>query len=158
MRIQKINEEMAMEILQWKYEPPYDFYNNEATPEALAELLENNYQGIISSQEELIGFFCTGTAAQVPSGALLGVYEEKMLDIGLGMKPVLTGNGKGTDFFSFVINTIQKQNESIPLRLTVASFNQRAIHLYKKFGFVHKFEFTSGPYDFMTMIQVKTHE
>jgi [ribosomal protein S18]-alanine N-acetyltransferase len=155
MRIQKMNESMAIEILGWKYEPPYDFYNNELSPESIIELMENNYSVIISDADELMGFFCTGTAAQVPSGSLLGAYEDRMLDIGLGMKPVLTGKGNGTQFFSFVIKTIEEMYGSVPLRLTVAKFNERAIHLYEKFGFVKKDEFLSGTSDFITMVQSK---
>ncbi len=148
---------MALDILGWKYESPYDFYNNKISTDAIKELLENNYSGVFID-DELIGFFCTGTAAQVPSGSTVGAYEERMVDIGLGMKPEMTGKGRGMDFFYFVMSTIRGLNGNGPLRLTVARFNQRAIHLYEKFGFVQKDQFASASSDFITMVKAKTTE
>lgn len=40
---------------------------------------------------------------------------------------------------------------NVPVRLTVAAFNQRAIHLYEKFGFVKEMEFAAVSVDFQTM-------
>jgi ribosomal-protein-alanine N-acetyltransferase len=80
-------------------------------------------------------------------------YSEEFIDIGLGMKPELTGKGYGSSFFSFVLYYITHSFEGISLRLTVASFNQRAIHLYSKFGFTKEFEFIKGTNSFTTMIK-----
>ncbi|MDF2788980.1 MAG: family N-acetyltransferase [Neobacillus sp.] len=39
------------------------------------------------------------------------------------------------------------------IRLTVAIFNQRAIHLYTKLGFVKKVEFNRDTTEFITMVK-----
>ena len=39
--VRNLSEECAKQILNWRYEPPYDFYNNQETSESLNELLEN---------------------------------------------------------------------------------------------------------------------
>ncbi|HJF33244.1 MAG TPA: GNAT family N-acetyltransferase [Sporosarcina psychrophila] len=149
-----MSEEFAYEILIWKYDPPYDFYNNEHDAEAVEELLENNYTVVVDQNRELIGFFCAGSAAQVPLGANVGAYKEDIIDIGLGMMPTLTGKGNGFTFFSFVIESLYKKYGVVPVRLTVAKFNQRAIHLYEQFGFVKEKEFTTDSADFQTMRKV----
>ena len=116
-----MDEEFASEILSWRYDPPYDFYNNEHDAEAIKELLENNYSVVVNDNEELIGFYCAGSSAQVPAGAKVGAYTEDIIDIGLGMAPILTGKGNGFTFFSFVLESLYKTYGNVPVRLTVAN-------------------------------------
>ncbi len=151
LSLREMNEKYASEILQWHYAAPYDFYNNDLSDETLQEMLENPYYAIFNEREELIGYYCTGTAAQVPKGHDIGAYAACYVDIGIGMKPNLTGQGLGTAFFSFIVKTIQQEHQ-LPLRLTVARFNKRAICLYEKFGFVKDSEF-STPTVFITMLK-----
>lgn len=149
--VRDMNENFAKEILNWKYESPYDFYN--LNSDSTKEFLENKYYCVIDkSNEELIGFFCIGESAQVPTGSQFGAYSEGLVDIGIGMKPELTGRGNGSNFFSFILRQIQK-NSHTPLRLTVAKFNHRAIHLYEKFGFVKTVEFMNKSTGFITMVK-----
>lgn len=152
LSIKEMNEHFASEILQWQYVAPYDFYNNELSDDNVQEMLDNPYFAIINNQSELIGYYCTGTAAQVPKGQDVGAYVECCVDIGIGMKPNLTGQGLGTAFFSFIVQTVQEEHH-LPLRLTVAQFNKRAIHLYEKLGFVKAIEF-STPTEFVTMLKM----
>ncbi|WP_442599601.1 GNAT family N-acetyltransferase [Neobacillus sp. D3-1R] len=147
-----MNEVYAKEILTWKYEAPFDFYNIDFSDEALEELLNNNYFAIVNDTNQLIGFFCFGKAAQVPIGERYGAYTEDMVDFGLGMKPDLTGQGKGFEFLTFILDSI-RETEKKPLRLTVASFNKRAIKLYEKLGFVKEMTFLLKETEFDTMIQ-----
>ena len=147
----KMTERYAEEILQWQYLPPYDIYNLKATTEALNEFLIGSYRAICSG-DELIGFYCTGQAAQVPKGHDYGVCRKNYLDIGLGMKPDMTGKGFGREFFSFILSDI----EPIPLRLTVATFNQRAIRLYRTFGFEEASIFTSAGTEFAVFYRAKS--
>ncbi|AIF42587.1 GNAT family N-acetyltransferase [Virgibacillus sp. SK37] len=147
--------EIAMSILNWKYDKPYDFYNNELTEEALHEFINGNYFTIVDERERLIGFYCTGTAAQVPAGNRVEAYKEEKLDIGFGMNPVLTGQGKGYSFCDYIFKTIGQNSPDLPQRLTVATFNKRAIHLYKKFGFKQENEFNTERATFITMTRNK---
>jgi [ribosomal protein S18]-alanine N-acetyltransferase len=80
---------------------------------------------------------------------LFRVYEEKLLDIGLGMRPDQTGKGFGYVFFSFILSHINEQC----VRLTVASFNTRAIHLYQKLGFLKVSEFKHKGINFIIMVR-----
>ena len=149
--IENMNEISASEILRWQYEVPYDFYNNEHDAEAIKELLENNYSVVLNENREVVGFFCVGRSAQVPLGEKVGAYTEDIIDIGLGMAPALTGKGNGLIFFSFVLESLCKTYGHVPIRLTVATFNNRAINLYEKCGFIKEMEFTTDSAEFQTM-------
>lgn len=151
--VRDMTEEYAKQILTWKYEAPYDFYNNEETSESLNVLLENPYYAILNQDDDLLGFFCPGSAAQVPFGSTVGAYNEDMEDIGIGMNPAITGQGLGTPFFTFILSYIQETYQLDSVRLTVAKFNQRAIHLYTKLGFVKKVEFSRDTTEFLTMVK-----
>lgn len=152
--VKDIIEHYAKEILNWQYESPYDFYNLNANTNSIKEFLENEYYVVMDtcSKGDLVGFYCIGESAQVPSGAQIGAYPDGYIDIGIGMKPDLTGKGNGTIFFSFILNQILI-NPDLPLRLTVAKFNHRAIHLYEKFGFVRTAEFKNSSTRFITMVK-----
>ncbi len=143
--------EHATAILKWTYPPPYDFYNMEVSDEAYAELLDGSYQAVVD-QEQLVGFFCTGRSAQVPAGLPLGLYADDCLDLGLGRHPNVTGKGTGFAFCSFVLETV-KAESSLPIRLTVATFNERAIHLYEQLGFRRQSTFSTAHATFLVMTQ-----
>jgi len=148
-----MNDGFAREILNWKYSPPYDFYNNTFSEDALRELLEGSYYAIVRSESELIGYFCTGKTAQIPIGSQFGAYSKDLLDIGLGMKPDLTGRGYGSEFFRFILGHLIDTTAYESFRLTVAIFNTRAIALYEKHGFMKSLEFNRSDTKFITMIK-----
>lgn len=148
-----VDEKSAAYILSWRYPPPYDLYNDSRGDESLKEFLENPYFVVVDEMNEIIGFYCIGYSAQVPNGYLFGAYEEGHLDIGLGMNPEFTGKGYGSSFFAFILYSLEKKYKRVPLRLTVATFNKRAIYLYEKFGFVKKMMFDDMITTFQTMVK-----
>ncbi|WP_102275364.1 GNAT family N-acetyltransferase [Cytobacillus massiliigabonensis] len=150
--IRKMTEHFAIEILSWKYEAPYDFYNNDLCSENIRELLDDKYYAVINEKDQLFGFFCIGSSAQVPIGSEYGAYTEDHIDIGLGMKPEFTGKGYGDSFFTYILEYIKKTYNDKNIRLTVAKFNHRAIHLYEKLGFKRRAEFANNSTLFITMI------
>ncbi|MDQ0430314.1 RimJ/RimL family protein N-acetyltransferase [Planomicrobium stackebrandtii] len=149
----EMNKETAQEILSWQYEPPYDFYNNESCDSELAELLNKAYFTVLNEKEETVGFFCTGESAQVPSGNRYEVYKEQCIDVGLGMNPALVGKGNGEEFGLFILHSIEETHHQLPVRLTVAAFNKRAIRLYEKLGFTLDKRFSNAAAEFITMVK-----
>lgn len=148
MKAIKMTKALAEVILDWRYEPPYDFYNDNNKEESMKELLEEPYFAVLNDDGNLVGFYCIGYAAQVPLGYLFGAYQEDCLDIGLGMKPELTGKGNGESYIQFVLEQI-KGSKSI--RLTVADFNERAITLYERAGFRKTYMFAGEEVTFFVM-------
>ncbi|KSU81081.1 Ribosomal protein S18 acetylase RimI [Fictibacillus enclensis] len=158
LTVTPIKQEYALQILNWKYEAPYDLYNMATSRESMNELIENHYSVVLDEGDKLVGFFCTGTSAQVPAGELAGAYEKDALDIGLGMNPELTGRGNGSMFFSFILGYLEGQFSKFSYRLTVASFNERAIHLYQKFGFRETLAFHREEVEFIVMVRTGTDD
>ncbi len=144
MDIHKLTEEEANEINTWTYEEPYNLYSFSGEKEVMEELLDGTYYGCCDDQGDLIGYFCFGANAQVPGGRDAHLYGgrdahlyggEDVIDIGLGMKPALTGKGMGKEFFQAGIAFATKEFNAKMFRLSVATFNTRAITLYKNIGF-----------------------
>lgn len=156
--IKNMNEERAVEALNWRYAEPYDLYNNELTNDTLQEFLGDSYHAIVDQDNALFGYFCIGESAQVPPGRKFGVYSEDMLDVGFGMKPSCTGQGNGFEFCSFIFSYIQENYNDSHFRLTVATFNERAIHLYEQLGFVERGKFYTDAAEFITMIRENVYQ
>jgi RimJ/RimL family protein N-acetyltransferase len=135
-----MDEQAAKAIANWKYEPPYSMYNmmdDSEEIEDITELMDGSYFSVRTSGAELIGFFCYGRNAQVGGGVEQGVYlDGTALDIGLGLRPDLTGRGQGLAFLQAGIRFAEENYGADRLRLSVAVFNLRATALYKKAGFL----------------------
>lgn len=83
---------------------------------------------------------------------LLTKYKEKSLifpkdesmaigvELGIGMKPELTGIGLGKDFIELIINCLIKNYSSSITWLSVAEFNKRAIKVYQRTDFRQKYK------------------
>lgn len=159
-RVRPLTDEDARTIVRWRYEEPYAFYNagSDLREEEL-EMLTGAYHAAVDSAGLLAGFFCFGLPAQVPGGHTRGVYKDTdLVDIGLGMRPELTGKGLGLEFVRagclFAIETFAPRG----LRLVVATFNVRAIRVYERAGFLPVTVFPSqtsrGEVDFLLMTLV----
>lgn len=148
-----MTRELAMNILSWNYDPPFDLYNNEVNEESIKELLDEAYFAVKDEAGSLIGFYCTGMSAQVPAARQMGLYSESAVDIGIGMVPDLTGKGRGFGFLSFVLKELEIEIKNHSIRLTVAAFNKRAIKLYENIGFKQVNEFKTGTNTFIIMVK-----
>ena len=130
-----IDEASARAFLAWRYEPPYDLYNG--NPEELALELpffmdpQNGYFCIFAESEALVAFCCFGRDAQVPGGD----YSAPALDIGLGVRPDLTGQGRGLSFVEAVLDFARQSFAPVTFRVTIAEFNRRAQLVWEKAGF-----------------------
>jgi ribosomal-protein-alanine N-acetyltransferase len=134
--IQPMRKNEAIDVARWKYKPPYSLYNMNGDNETIEELLDGSYFSVSNEQSELIGYFCFGPNAEVPGGHKLSLYKDKMaLDIGLGMHPDLTGRGLGLGFLNAGLVFARGKYGVDRFRLSVATFNQRAIAVYEKAGF-----------------------
>jgi len=136
-----MDESRARAILTWRYEPPYDAYNE--IEEALHLLLDpqNAYYVLVDRQEELVAYCCFGPDAQVLGGS----YSYPALDIGLGVRPDLTGQGRGHLFVEAVLGFARQLLAPTLVRVTVAEFNRRALRVWTKAGFQQAQQFQRIP-------------
>lgn len=127
-KFEVMTQEQAEHIAEeWHYEGDYSFYDMEADKEDLAEFLDPKTRGesmyAVTRDGELVGFFSANK------------NSTDTIDIGLGMRPNLTGKGYGEGFLKEGISFVQSVYQPQEITLAVATFNQRAISLYRKIGF-----------------------
>lgn len=138
-----LTEADARSIVAWCYDGPAAFYN--LAPEDAAALLDpaSPYVAVLDAEGALVGFFGFGMGGQVPGGHRAGLYDDDALDVGLGLRPDLTGRGLGGAFVAAGLAYAAEQFAPRAFRLTVATFNRRAISLYNRLGFQPGPAFTS---------------
>ena len=144
-----LTQEQAEEIAyNWHYDAEYAFYDIEADNEDLVEFLEPQKRGdsyfFVTKNNDAIGFFTFNNVGK------------NTIDIGLGMKPNLTGNGDGMEFVEAGLEFAKSKFTPEKITLSVATFNRRAIKIYRKIGFKEVDTFiqeTNGSrFEFMRMI------
>ena len=126
----------ARAVSGWRYEEPYSIYDGD--PTSVEALLQPRYayHSVYDEHGDLVGYFCFGEDAQVTAGRRLGLYGiEPALDVCLGMRPDLTGVGLGEEFLRAGLRFARETYAPPAFRLTVASFNRRAIRVYERAGF-----------------------
>ena len=135
----------AWAVLGWRYEAPYDIYNADpATAQASAAALldpANHYFVATGPDGTLVGFCCYGADARVAGG---DYGDPDLLDVGLGLRPDLTGGGHGGRFVAAVLAFGRAQLGARRYRLTVAAFNARARRVYERAGFRETGRFRRG--------------
>ncbi|WP_274366258.1 GNAT family N-acetyltransferase [Paenibacillus thermotolerans] len=131
-----MTETIAGEISQWTYPHPYDLYSMDGSKECISELMNGDYFFVEDDCNQIIGFVCCGSSARVPGGYEAGIYkDDDVLDIGLGLRPEVTGKGLGSDFVYHAVQFIGTYFGKSKIQLVVAAFNERAIKAYRKAGF-----------------------
>ncbi|MEO0455650.1 MAG: GNAT family N-acetyltransferase [Cyanobacteria bacterium P01_A01_bin.114] len=134
-KIQPLEKDHALAILSWKYASPYDYYNfdPDTFQEDLCYLLDsrNAFFAILNRHRELEGYCSFGTDGQVPGGN----YSAEALDIGMGIRPDLVGQGFGRRYAQAVSKYGATQYGGQQLRVTIAGFNQRAQRVWAQLGF-----------------------
>lgn len=123
-----MTQEQAEELaFHWHYEAEYSFYDMEADKEDLVEFLDPQNRGdsnfVVTKDNDIIGFFSFNKVAI------------NTIDIGLGMRPNLVGNGNGLEFLKAGIEFAESKYTPQKITLSVATFNKRAIKIYRKVGF-----------------------
>jgi len=146
-RFRKMEDEEATQISGWHYDPPYDFYDATSDPDDLDELLDprrrkDAYFSVFEEGEVLVGFFQFER-------------DNKTVDVGLGMRPDLTGQGLGVGYLLAGLEFARRRFSPERFTLSVATFNERAILVYERAGFrrdtVHKHKTNGGEYLFLSM-------
>jgi [ribosomal protein S18]-alanine N-acetyltransferase len=147
-RFEKMTQQEAEEIAyNWHYDGEYSFYDMEADREDLAEFLNPELRGdsvfTVYLGEEIGGYYSVNQTAAAT------------YDIGLGMRPELTGSGMGLAFMKAGMDFVKSRFKPEIITLSVAMFNQRAIKVYRRMGFIDLDTFmqntNGGSYEFLRM-------
>lgn len=130
MQIGRLTREHALDVCTWRYPAPYDCYDmTEADPDWLLDK-ESGFHALLSG-DELLGFRSFGPDGRVPGWP----YDDQALDTGGGLRPRLVGRGLGTGAISAGLAFGRAQFAPQGFRVTVASFNARALRTVEGLGF-----------------------
>ncbi|WP_238138870.1 GNAT family N-acetyltransferase [Streptococcus suis] len=128
--IMPLPQDLALEIAnQWCYQPPLDAYTISANPKIYAEMISPEARGgrffAVIHNAALMGYFCID-------------QDGETVDIRLGMKPSLTGQGNGRAFYQTIEDYLVEHVQPVSINLTVASFHQAAQTLFHALGFTER--------------------
>ena len=140
MHVAPLLREHARDICTWRYAPSYECYDmTAADPDWLLQP-EAGFHALLSG-DRLIGFRSFGVDGQVPGWP----YDDQALDTGGGLRPTLVGRGFGGRAISAGLAFGRARFAPRAFRVTVATFNTRALRVVEYLGFerVGRFDATT---------------
>jgi len=148
-----LTREHAKDISTWRYATPYDLYDMVGTdPDELLQT-DVGYHAVLAG-DRLIGFRSFGPDGQVPGWD----YDDSALDTGGGLRPELTGHELGRAVISAGLAYRRARFAPPAFRVTVASFNTRALRTVGSLGFerVGTFKATRDARDFDVLVRAES--
>lgn len=117
----------ALLVAGWRYPGEFAFYDADADADDLAELLNpeewgRRYFAVDDDGPDLVGLF-------------VFKMSDHLAEIGLGLRPDLTGKGLGLQFLRAGMRYASEHLGAQSFTLSVAAFNRRAISVYQRAGF-----------------------
>lgn len=141
----------ALAAHRWRYPGEYAMYNLALEPLLIASILMRGplsdaagvaYYAVAHGRDPLIGVFSMQR-------------REGDVEIGVGLRPDLNGLGLGLPYLLEGLELTRARYAPQTFSLTVATFNQRAINVYVRAGFIpgplKTFTFKGKRYDEMRM-------
>ena len=154
-RFEPMRWEDARRVSRWRYEGIYAFYNQEALPLLLLALLRaplraTGFEAFIVHDD---AHSAKGDDNRV--GVFTFIRRGASVEIGLAMRPDLTGRGLGLVFVEAGMDFARARYAPTRFTLDVAIFNERARKVYERAGFRPAGTFTrsarGGPREFLAM-------
>ena len=126
----------ATTVLSWRYtdvavqlQPNADDFEEDLQALLLPEF---HYYAMRDAAGDLVGFCCFGEDAQVAGGN----YALPALDVGMGLRPDLVGQGRSQGFLQAVLEFGNALFAPEMFRSTVAAVNQRSQRMFARAGFL----------------------
>ncbi|MDQ1616956.1 MAG: [ribosomal protein S18]-alanine N-acetyltransferase [Actinomycetota bacterium] len=129
-RVRPMSAEDGESIALWRYPGPWAVYDGTEPVHA-----DEGFFAVVDDEDGgLVGFACLGLEARVPGlGEVAGV-----LDVGVGMRPDLTGQGRGREFAAAVLKHARgaaADASATRFRAVVQEWNRRSLRLLERLGF-----------------------
>ena len=136
LRIRDLTADDLADIATWTYDGPWSVYNSRGPLDPSL-----GYWAVVDAEDgRLWGFACLGEDARVP-----GLVEaDGVLDVGVGMRPDLVGQGRGAEFAGVVLDLAETRG-ALRLRAVVQDWNERSLRLLAGLGFVRAGTHPGGP-------------
>jgi RimJ/RimL family protein N-acetyltransferase len=125
-RLTPLTVEQGEAMATWSYPGPWSVYDTSG-PIDPAE----GFWAVVDDADDVVGFACFGVEARVP-----GLDEAPgVLDVGVGMRPDLVGQGRGREFARAVLDHGAAVSGLTRLRAVVQEWNARSRRLLAGLGF-----------------------
>jgi ribosomal-protein-alanine N-acetyltransferase len=125
-RVDEMDRAGAEAIAAWHYDGPYSFYDLHG--DGLQEFMDESRWGNV--------LFTVRDEGDDVVGFLEFILAGDELEIGLGLRPDLTGRRLGGKFMAVSLDFARRRYRPARFRLAVAAFNERAVRVYERAGFV----------------------
>jgi ribosomal-protein-alanine N-acetyltransferase len=131
LRLEPLTHDQAEDLTSWRYPAPYGCYDlTGADPDQMAAHGGGFYA--VLDGRELIAFRSFGRDGRVSGWD----YDDAALDTGGGLRPDLVGQGLGRTVITAGLDFGRAEFAPPAFRVTVASFNTRALRTVESLGFV----------------------
>lgn len=121
----------ALAVYRWRYAGEYEIYDL-----GLATLLLATFVSAVAGEKAGVGFYSAATDEDRLVGIVSLASRAGDVELGLGLRPDLTGRGLGLSFVRSVMDLARERYHPRTFSLSVATFNHRAITIYERAGFV----------------------
>jgi ribosomal-protein-alanine N-acetyltransferase len=122
----ELTPDEAARPLDWRYEGAYATYDVRGSLGS-----DPGFFAVEGENGELVGYGCTGGEARVS-----GVdAEDGTVDVGYGMRPDLTGRGRGHEFVGAVLEYVVERHPHARLRVSILGWNSRSRRVAEGHGF-----------------------
>lgn len=152
-RFEPMRWEDARQVSRWRYEGSYAFYNQDALPMLIVALFRAPLRAL--GFEAFVVYDDTRKEDGKPIGIFTFIKRGEAVEIGLAMRPDLTGRGSGLAFVEAGLDFARARYAPTRFTLDVATFNERARKVYERAGFRPAGTFTrvtrDGPREFLAM-------
>jgi [ribosomal protein S18]-alanine N-acetyltransferase len=141
--IRPLTEADALEVIGWRYDGPYAAYD--PPPGALQSLTDpsNRFFAVDGDTCRLVGFCCLGAHAKIP-GCGCDTDEPGVIDVGVGLRPDMTGRGLGRAFVAAIVHFAAERFTPTRLRAAIVESNRRSIRVFEASGFDLARRFSPG--------------
>ena len=129
MSIRPLQRSDAEAAASWAYQGPWSLYDPRPGDALISA--EAGYDAVVDDDGSLVGYVCVGQEARAP-----GLAEaDGVLDVGVGMRPDLVGQGLGRAFGTVALEYLRERYGERPLRAVIQSWNERSLRLARNLGF-----------------------
>jgi ribosomal-protein-alanine N-acetyltransferase len=144
--IRPMTEPDAHAVAGWHYPGVYAFYDWEQDVDDLGELLDPD--------EWARRYFAADRGGEL-AGFFVFTLRDGIAEVGLGLRPDLTGRGLGAGFLADGLRFAADALGADGYTLAVAAFNARAITVYERAGFAeaerYRHRTNGGVHEFVRM-------
>lgn len=124
--LKPLTADQGAAMAEWRYPGPWAIYDS---PGAIDPA--EGFWAVLDEDGEVAGYACFGVEARVP-----GLEERSgVLDVGVGMRPGLTGQGRGREFATAVLEHGRAVTGARRLRAVVQAWNARSRALLGRLDF-----------------------